>query len=144
MVEPASAPPQPILALVNDLFFTVKIEDTAKHLGLPIAFATSVQAFSDELRHTRPALVIADLTLEGMDLAALLEPLTADAPQAAVPVLGYTTHADWKHTGPLHDKCTKVVTKDTLSRRLPDLIRQLMRLDAPLRAEDPGGESGHA
>ena len=144
MVEPASASPQPILALVNDLFFTVKIEDTAKHLGLPIAFATSAQAFSDELRHTRPALVIADLTLAGMDLAALLAPLTAKAQQVAVPVLGYTTHADWKHTAPLHAKCTKVVTKDTLSRRLPDLIRQLMRLDAPLRAEDPAGESDHA
>jgi CheY-like chemotaxis protein len=144
MVEPASAPPQPILALVNDLFFTVKIEDAAKHLGLSIAFATSAQAFSDKLRHTRPALVIVDLTWVGMDLAALFSPLTANARQGAVPVLGYTTHADWKHTGPLHDKCTKVVTKDTLSRRLPDLIRQLMRLDAPLEAEDPGGESGHA
>jgi CheY-like chemotaxis protein len=144
MVQPASAPPQPILALVKDLFFTVKIEDTAKHLGLPIAFATSAQAFSDELRQTRPALVIADLTLTGLDLAALLAPLWADAPQAAVPVLGYTTHADWKHTGPLHDKCTKVVTKDTLSRKLPDLIRQLMRLEAPRGAEGPGGESGHA
>jgi CheY-like chemotaxis protein len=140
MAEPASAPPRPILALVNDLFFTVKIQDTAKHLGLPIAFATSAQAFSDQLKHTRPALVIADLTLGGMDLAALLAPLTADAQQAAVPVLGYTTHADWKRTGPLHDKCTKVVTKDTLSHRLPALIRQLMRPDAPLRAEDLGGE----
>ena len=142
MAGPASAPQRPILALVSDLFFTVKIADSAKHLGLPIAFATSAEEFSDRLRHMRPALVIADLTLSGMDLAALIEQLKADASQAAVPVLGYTTHAEWKHTGPLHGKCTKVVTKDTLSRGLPGLIRQLMRLDAPLMAEDSGGESG--
>jgi CheY-like chemotaxis protein len=141
MAEPILGSPKSILALVNDLFFTVKIDDTAKHLSLPIVFATSAQAFSDELRHTRPALVIADLTLGGIDLAALLALLTADAQQAAVPVLGYTTHADWKRTGPLHHECTKVVTKDTLSRRLPDLIRQLMHPDAPMRAGDLGGES---
>ena len=69
--------------------------------------------------------MIADLTLDGVDLAALFEELAAEAHQVTVPILGYTTHADWKRTGPLHDRCTKVVTKDTLSRSLAELMRQL-------------------
>jgi CheY-like chemotaxis protein len=127
MAESTVAPQRPILALVNDLFFTLKIEDTAKAVGFPIQFAGSTEEFLDRFRKTRPALVIADLTLGGVDVAALFEQLIADPHQATVPILGYTTHADWKRTGPLHDRCTKVVTKDTLSRSLADLIQQLMR-----------------
>jgi CheY-like chemotaxis protein len=127
MAEPTVAQQRPILALVNDLFFILKIEDTAKAVGLPIQFARSREEFLDSFRKTRPALVIVDLTLGGVDVTALFEPLLADAHQATVPILGYTTHADWKRTGPLHDKCTKVVTKDTLSRSLADLIQQLIQ-----------------
>jgi CheY-like chemotaxis protein len=126
MAQPIVSHQQPILALVDDLFFTLKIEDTAKSLGLPIQFAARSQEFLDRFRRTRPALVIADLTLGGVDLAALFEELAAEAPHGTVPVLGYTTHADWKRTGPLHDSCTKVVTKDTLSRSLAELIQQLI------------------
>jgi CheY-like chemotaxis protein len=127
MAEPTVAQQRPILALVTDLFFTLKIGDTAKSVGLPIHFAGSTEEFLDSFRKTRPALVIADLTLDGVDLAALFEALAADAHRFSVPIIGYTTHADWKRTGPLHGRCTKVVTKDTLSRSLAELMQQLMQ-----------------
>jgi CheY-like chemotaxis protein len=127
MAQSTVAQQRPILALVTDLFFTLKIGDTAKSVGLPIQFAGSAEEFLDSFQKTRPALVIADLTLNGIDVAALIEELAADAHQATVPILGYTTHADWKRTGPLHDRCTKVVTKDTLSRSLAELMQQLIQ-----------------
>jgi CheY-like chemotaxis protein len=127
MAEAIVQQQKPILALVSDLFFTLKIGDTAKALGLPIQFAASPQEFLEGLRRTCPSLVIADLTLSGVDLAGFFEHLAADAQQAAVPVLGYTTHADWKRTGPLHHRCTKVVTKDTLAHNLAELIQQLIQ-----------------
>jgi CheY-like chemotaxis protein len=127
MAEATSGQQQSILALVNDLFFTLKIGDTAKYLGLPVQFTASAPEFFGQLATTRPALIIMDLTLSGVDMAALLAHLTDDPPPTAVPILGYTTHADWKRTGPLHDKCTKVVTKDALSRSLAELIQQLIQ-----------------
>jgi CheY-like chemotaxis protein len=127
MSEETVVQQQPILALVTDLFFTLKIGDTAKSVGVPIQFAASAEEFFDGFRKTRPALVIADLTLGGVDLAALFEQLAADAHRVTVPILGYTTHADWKRTEPLHDRCTKVVTKDTLSRRLAELMQQFIQ-----------------
>jgi CheY-like chemotaxis protein len=126
MAESTVIPQQPILALVTDLFFLLKIGDTAKSVGYPIHFAGSAEEFLDRFRKTRPALVIADLTITGVDVAALIEELAADTQQVTVPILGYTTHADWKRTGPLHDRCTKVVTKETLSRSLADLMLQLI------------------
>jgi CheY-like chemotaxis protein len=127
VAEPTVAQQRPILALVTDLFFTLKIGDIAKSVGLPIHFAGSAAEFLDSFRNARPALVIADLTLNGVDMAALFEELAADAHQVTVPILGYTTHADWKRTHPLHDRCTKVVTKDTLSRSLAELMQQLIQ-----------------
>src|SRR5262245_56339965 len=127
MAEPTIAQRRPILALVTDLFFTLKIGDTAKSIELPIQFAASAEEVLDSFHKILPALVIADLTHNGVDLAALLDQLAVQAHQSAVPILGYTTHADWKRTGPLHDRCTKVVTKDTLSRSLANLMQQLIR-----------------
>jgi DNA-binding NarL/FixJ family response regulator len=127
MTEPNAGLQQPVLALVDDLFFTLKIGDTAKHLGLPVQFAASVPEFFGRLASARPVLVIVDLTLSSVDMADFFTHLISDLPQATVPILGYTTHADWKHTSPLHDKCTKVVTKDTLSRNLAELMQQLMQ-----------------
>jgi 23S rRNA pseudouridine1911/1915/1917 synthase len=127
MAEPVSASLKPILALVSDLFFTLKIGDTAKFLGLPIQFAASAPEFFDQLATSRPVLIIVDLTLHGVDTADFFERLTDNGLQPIAPILGYTTHADWKRTGPLHDKCTKVVTKDTLSRSLAELIQQLVQ-----------------
>ena len=127
MAESTVAQQRPILALVTDLFFTLKIGDTAKSVGLPVQFVGSAEEFLDSFRKTRPALVIADLTFDGVDVAALFGALAADAHQVSVPILGYTTHADWKRTAPLHDRCAKVVTKDTLSRSLAELMQQLIR-----------------
>jgi CheY-like chemotaxis protein len=103
----------------------LKIEEAAKSIGLPIQFAGSGEEFLDSFRKAHPALVIADLTLTGIDLAALFEALRADTRDGAVPLLGYTTHADWKRTNPLHARCTRVVTKETMSRGLGELLQQL-------------------
>jgi hypothetical protein len=37
-------------------------------------------------------------------------------------VLGFTTHVLARSTQPLHGRCTRVVTKETLTQELPDLL----------------------
>lgn len=115
-----------ILALVNDLFFLFKIRDTATHLGYSIDVAGSSAEFLDKLAGASPSLIILDLTISGVDIPALLRQLREDPHQRAIPLLAYTTHADWKRTTPMHAECSRVVTKETLSHQLPDLIQQLI------------------
>jgi CheY-like chemotaxis protein len=126
MAEAPQALRPSILALIDDLFFALKIEETAKHLDVPLSLVADATEFLARFTGTPPALVVADLTMTSVDMTAVLEQCTAESQPASVPVLGYTTHADWKRTGPLHGKCTMVVTKDTLARRLPELIQQLL------------------
>jgi CheY-like chemotaxis protein len=125
MVQPTGVPQRPILALVNDLFFILKIEDSAKSIGVPTQFAGSIDEFFEKFRQHPPGLIIIDLMLGEQDSATLFDPLTDAAKQTPVPILGYTTHADWKRTSSLHSQCTKVVTKEVLSRSLPDLMQQM-------------------
>jgi hypothetical protein len=62
-----------------------------------------------------------DLTTDGWDYEAIFTALEA---VPAVPVLGYTTHALARTTQPLHARCRRVVTKETLTQELPDLLQR--------------------
>jgi bacterioferritin (cytochrome b1) len=63
-----------------------------------------------------------DLTAQGLDLDAALAAVEAAGRPA--PVLAWTTHALWRATRPLHARCDRVVTRETLTLELPELLRR--------------------
>ena len=125
--SPAPARPQPtatrVIAIVSDLFFVARIRETARLAGVPLVFARSLQeieaALADGAR-----LVLLDLT-GGFDYAAVFAALERAA--STPPVLGYTTHALARQTQPWHARCGRVVTKETLTQELPELLREGLR-----------------
>jgi hypothetical protein len=107
-----------VVAVVRDLFFVARIRETARLAGVPLAFART----SDELTAAltpAPRFVLVDLTA-GFDYPALFGAIEA---AGAPPVLGFTTHALARETQPLHARCRRVVTKETLTQELPTLLR---------------------
>ncbi|MGE0448507.1 MAG: hypothetical protein AB7Q29_02890 [Vicinamibacterales bacterium] len=50
-----------ILAILDDLLFTSKIRATAAQAGVPLMFARTIDAALEQLRATRPSLVMLDL-----------------------------------------------------------------------------------
>ena len=115
-----TAMPGTLLVLVRDLLFSSRIGETAKRLGLPCRVARSLEDFRQALAD-RPGLVMVDLTAQALDLDAAFSALaTTGRPP---PVLGWTTHALWKTTKPLHDRCDRVVTREQLTQELPELLR---------------------
>jgi hypothetical protein len=118
---------RPVLALVRDLLFQTRIADTARRLGYPCRTVRSV----DELRAglgDGPGLVMIDLTA-AVDLDAALGAVEAAGRPA--PVLGWTTHVLWKETKPLHGRCDRVVTREELTEKLPDLLHAYLDNAAP-------------
>ena len=115
-----------ILAFVPDLFFSTKIQDTAKHLGHAATISRTPDDFIQKARELAPALLIVDLTTEGMNLEEALTRLRRETERAPIPLLAFTTHAAWKQTAPLHHLCNQVVTKDELSRDLPALLAKYL------------------
>jgi hypothetical protein len=106
-----------VVAVVKDLFFVARIRETARLAGVPVAFAATADEVAKRL--AEPAkFVLVDLT-GNLDHAAILDATS----RAAVPVLGFTTHAAARQTQPWHAQCARVVTKETLTAELPSLLQ---------------------
>jgi hypothetical protein len=117
---PAGRPPL-VVAHVRDLLFSSRIAETAQRLGLAFQAARSLEELQAALT-ARPALVMLDLAGSGIEPEAALAAVEAGGRPA--PVLGWTTHVAWKSTKPYHDRCDRVVTRETLTAELPELLRQ--------------------
>lgn len=116
-----------ILGFVKDLFSSVKLEEAIKKLGHPVIIASSEAAFAKRLQEARPPLIIVDLTMDDVDLEQLLKGLKENPETAKVPILACTTHADWKRSRPFERWCDRMVTKDALSKHLPELIEGYLK-----------------
>jgi len=106
----------PVLAVVKDLFFVARIRETARLAGVPLAIARSADEVDTTIKG--PRLLLLDLTAS-FDYARIF----AAAERVGVPVLAFTTHALARETQPWHTRCTRVVTKETLTAELPTLLR---------------------
>jgi CheY-like chemotaxis protein len=123
----AGEAPGTIVAHVRDLLFSSRIAETARRLGYGFRAARSL----DDLRaalESHPRLVMLDLTASELDLDAALRAI--DAAGRPAPVLGWTTHVLWKATKPLHDRCDRVVTRETLTAELPELLREFVEAES--------------
>jgi DNA-binding NarL/FixJ family response regulator len=105
---------------VRDLFFVARIRETGRLAGAQVGFARSPDEVAAALSETQADLVIVDLTAPALNPEAVLAAVARDAPGVAV--LGYTTHVLARQTQPLHHRCTRVVTKDALTRELPRIL----------------------
>lgn len=114
----AGSPDAPVLAVVSDLFFVARIRETGRLAGVPIEFARTPEQIAASLAHA-PRLVLVDLTA-GYDYERLFAALGGARP----PVLGFTTHALARQTQSWHSRCDRVVTKETLTQELPQLLKE--------------------
>lgn len=103
--------------MVRDLFFAARIRETGRLAGVGVTVARTPAEVEAALAG-RPRLALVDLTA-GFDYDRVLDLLA----RAAVPVLGFTTHALARTTRPWHARCARVVTKETLTAELPRLLR---------------------
>jgi CheY-like chemotaxis protein len=110
-----------VLAVVKDLFFVARIRETARLTGTSVEFCRSPEELNTYLGSGRiPNLVILDLTTPGWDYEALFARLEAHPFRRAI--LAFTTHALARTTQRWHARCDRVVTKETLTQELPDLL----------------------
>jgi DNA-binding NarL/FixJ family response regulator len=77
-----------IVALMDELFFQMKVAETAKHLGLELKVATNGDALLGLLEPV-PNLVIVDLNARSQPLAAIER---VRAAQKDLRVIGFLSH----------------------------------------------------
>ena len=89
-------------------------------VGTPLVFARTPEDLTAALAEA-PDLVIIDLTTGNWDYERFFAALEGAAPRPSV--LGFTTHVLARETQPLHARCSRVVTKETLTQELPELLK---------------------
>jgi CheY-like chemotaxis protein len=77
-----------VVALMDDLFFQMKLAETAKHLGVDVKVATTPEALQT-LLDPPPRLLIVDLNSRSQPIA-MIQRLRAD--KNGVRVVGFLSH----------------------------------------------------
>jgi CheY-like chemotaxis protein len=108
----------PVVAVVADLFFTVKIHEAAKRAGTPIVFVKSETDALDKAR-AGAALVLVDLNYAAIDGVRLGRELKA----LGVRAVGYLSHVQVDLKKQAQEAgYDMVVARSVLSQNLPQIL----------------------
>ena len=113
-----------ILALVEDLFFLAKIQQTAKVIGVAVE-PTDPDRFAERIAAGGVGAVILDLNdRRGRALEAARR-LKSDPATAAVPVIGFLSHVQTDlATAAKAAGCDLVLARSGFTRDLPQLLER--------------------
>jgi len=116
-----------VLAVLDDLFFTVKINEAAKRAGLPIAFVKSeadVLAKAGDAE-SRPVLIIVDLNCGGIDPLKLIGLLKGSDATKDISLMGYLSHVqgELKQAAQIAG-CDMVMARSAFSQNLPQILKR--------------------
>ncbi len=116
--------PKKILAVLEDLFFTVKINESAKRAGLSIEFVKSEQDALERARHG-PALIIVDLNCSAIDPLRLIAALKSAGETKTISLIGYLSHVQGELKQAAHEAgCDMVLARSTFSQNLPQILKR--------------------
>jgi len=113
-----------LVAVLDDLFFTVKINESAKRAGIPVEFIKSEHDALEKAR-ANPALMILDLNYRGIDPLDLIRKLKSDAATKDVALIGYLSHVQGEMKQQAHEAgCDMVLPRSAFSQNLPQILKR--------------------
>jgi CheY-like chemotaxis protein len=113
-----------VVAIIDDLFFVAKVQETAKQTGAPLRVLRAAEAASATLREARPAMILLDLNAASADPVALVRELKADAELAAIPVVGFFSHVQVElQRAARAAGCDEVMPRSKFVQALPELLK---------------------
>jgi PleD family two-component response regulator len=116
--------PKRVLAVVSDLFFSVKLTDAAKRSGLALEFVKDSKEVLDKAT-TRPSLIIFDLNFEAVEPLKLIAELKGNGDTRGISLIGYLSHVqgELKHQAQ-EAGCDMVMARSALSQNLPQIFKR--------------------
>jgi PleD family two-component response regulator len=113
-----------VLAVVSDLFFSVKIGDAAKRAGMPVEFVKDQKELIAKAKD-KPTLIIFDLNFDDVQPLKLITKLKTGADFKGISLIGYLSHVQ----GDLKLKaqeagCDMVMARSAFSQNLPIILKR--------------------
>lgn len=111
-----------VVAVLNDLMFTVKIQEAAKRAGVDAVFVKS-QADALDRAKEDPAVMILDLNHTGAEPLQLISILKGSAETKDIPLVGYVSHVQVDLRQAAQEVgCDVVVARSAFVQHLPELL----------------------
>jgi CheY-like chemotaxis protein len=113
-----------VLAVLDDLFFTVKINEAAKRAGLSVTFVKSQRDVLDQAA-AGAALIILDLNFADIQPVDLIRKLKADSAVQKISLLGYVSHVQGELKLEAQEAgCDMVLARSAFSQSLQQIMKR--------------------
>jgi len=114
-----------ILAVVDDLLFTVKISDAVKRAGLDVQFLKSERDVLERAAEDKPLLIILDLNNNSIDPLRLISKLKGDGKLKHISLIGYLSHVQGELKQKAHDAGANIVmARSAFSQNLQQILKR--------------------
>ncbi|HLI85061.1 MAG TPA: hypothetical protein VKV17_14160 [Bryobacteraceae bacterium] len=113
-----------VLAVVNDLFFSVKLMEVAKRNGLALEFVKEGKLLLEKAGD-KPSLIIFDLNFEDVEPLKLIQELKSKPGTKGISLIGYLSHiqVDLKQQAQAAG-CDMVMARSAFSQNLPLIFKR--------------------
>ncbi len=112
-----------ILAVVEDLMFTVKISDAAKRAGFTTVFVKSEQDALDRAKDN-PVVIIIDLNGNSFEPVGVITKLKGGE-NSKIPLIGFVSHVQGELKQRAHDAgCDMVMARSAFSQNLQQILKR--------------------
>ena len=113
-----------VLAVLEDLFFTIKIADAAKRAGMEVEFVKTEEAALEKAAG-KPPLIIVDLNCSSVDVLGLIRKVKAATETKDVKLIGYVSHVQAELKQKAQEAgCDMVMARSAFSQNLHQLFRR--------------------
>jgi PleD family two-component response regulator len=113
-----------VLAVVNDLFFSVKLSEAAKRSGLDLEFIKEGNLVLEKAGE-KPSLIIFDLNFDAVQPLELITQLKSKPLTKGISLIGYLSHiqVDLKQQAQAAG-CDMVMARSAFSQNLPQIFKR--------------------
>jgi CheY-like chemotaxis protein len=116
--------PKRVLAVLNDLFFSVKLADAAKRAGLELEFVKDARQVLEKALE-KPAFIVLDLNFEPAGPLSLISALKAGPATKGISLIGYVSHVQGQLKQQAHDAgCDMVLARSAFSQSMPQIFKR--------------------
>jgi PleD family two-component response regulator len=116
--------PKRVLAVVSDLFFSVKLADAAKRAGLALEFVKEPKEVLAKAKQ-RPSLIVFDLNFDAAQPLKLIAKLKGDSETKGISLLGYLSHVQGELKQQAHEAgCNMVLARSQFSQTIAEIFRR--------------------
>lgn len=113
-----------ILAVMSDLLFVVKINESAKRAGMDVDYAKTEDETLEKAKE-RPSVVILDLNYGAVDPIKLISHLKNDRELKGTSIIGFVSHIQAELKQKAQEAgCDMVMARSAFSQNLPMILKR--------------------